>query len=88
MTLQEAVLSGKRFARGDGGEYHSTEDWLGSLDVDDIVATDYVLEPDATVTITKGEFRETWDNVAALSTSVKPSHASPLYAKLVAALFE
>lgn len=92
MTLQEALASGKRFTRpvlsGEVGYF--TADDIGDsvvLSTADVLATDYVTKDDS-VTLTLGEFTAAWDDVARTFSNVKSSGTSPLFAKLVASLFE
>ncbi len=91
MTLQEAINSGKKFTRPalvDSVGYFTADD-IG-LDVvlsgTDILATDYALEP-SSISLSLNDFRVAWDEVAAGTTTVKPSYSSPLFAKLASRLF-
>jgi len=83
-TLMEAIASGRKFKRaGSTGAYGIP----ATFGHGDVVATDYVLEP-AAITLSAADLATAWDEVADEFTNVKPSASSPLFAKLVAALFE
>lgn len=89
MTLQEAIDSGKSFARAtdaDLGEFFSAAEFLESgLTLADYTATDYVLEPEtAAVTIKESILIEAWN--ATKPGSVKVAGASDFYQRLKASL--
>lgn len=90
MTLQEAIQSGKKFSRDadlDVYGYRTAEDFLADVHVDDILATDYVLEPDPSTELTEAEFRSVWNEVRSSFTSVKSAEESPLFRALSDRLF-
>lgn len=91
MTLTEAIRSGRAFSRpalvGEIG-FFTSED-IGDavvLSGEDVVATDYALEP-AGKTLTHADLAAAWDSVRAEFSSVKASGQSALFAKLSARLF-
>lgn len=88
MTLSEAVASGKNFKRAGMDEYYSFSDFqdIVGFDADDVLATDYELEPEATASLTKAAFDAAWDAARAGTLSIKPAGQSEFYKKLVATL--
>jgi hypothetical protein len=88
MTLNEAVASGKKFKRPDMAEYYSFDEYQDEVgfEVDDVLATDYSLEPDVSVTLTKEAFDNAWNAARAGSLSIKPAGSSEFYKKLAATL--
>jgi hypothetical protein len=89
MTLQEAVLSGKTFRRtAVGGSYLSYEDFMEEygLEREDVLATDYELAPDVSMSFTEAAFAEAWNSARAGFGNIKPAGESAFYHKLLAAL--
>lgn len=91
MTLTEAIRSGRKFSRPnlmeDFGYFTSEE--IGDdvvLSADDIVATDYVLEP-AGKTVTTADLISAWNAARVGTTSVKSATESAFFAKMNAHLF-
>jgi hypothetical protein len=89
MTLTEAVASGKKFKRVSvGGGYLSYEEFQEEygLERDDVLATDYEVAPDVSVSISASAFMEAWNTARTGFTSVKPAGTSPFYHALWGAL--
>jgi len=88
MTLSEAVASGKNFKRSSMDEYYSFSGFqvICGFDADDVLATDYELEPEVSSSITKAVFDAAWDTARAGTLSIKPAGQSEFYKKLVATL--
>ena len=89
MTLQEAVLSGKAFRRtAVGGSFLSYEDFIEEygLEREDVLATDYEVAPDATLSFTEAQFATAWNIARGSFSSVKPAGQSPFYLALLAQL--
>lgn len=89
MTLQEALATGKKFRRaGFDGYYTFSEhqEELG-LEPEDIMATDWEVQPEPTSTLTEATLAQAWNNARAGSLAVKPAGESPFYKKLVQELF-
>jgi hypothetical protein len=90
MTLNEAITSGKAFTRPllrDVFGFFKAED-IGVdvvLSGQDIVATDYILEP-SEFTVSAEEFAQAWDESARLFNNVKLSNDSKLFAALLSKL--
>lgn len=92
MTLQEAIQSGKPFNRqayisSEFEGYSTARDFLIDVSVEDVLATDYVLEPDPSTELTEAEFRSVWNEVRSSFTSVKSAEESPLFRALSERLF-
>ena len=86
MTLNEALNTGKRFSRpalvSEFG-YFSIDD-IGVdvvLSASDVLATDYVVEPDLTFDL--DQLTNAWNTAARMFSSVKDAHESKLFAELV-----
>ena len=67
MTLQEALNSGRAFARAEEaalGEYSNAEDFLaGGISLEDYNATDYELEPETEIdSISEAVLIDAWNN--------------------------
>ena len=87
MTLQEALLSGKKFTRSvymDDG-FNEAEQFLSSLNKEDVLATDYVLEPDD-FTITEEDLVEAWEAARVGLNSVKSASESQLFKRMLSHL--
>lgn len=83
MTLTEALRSGRRFKHAGGSTFAIPP----TFTAEDVVATDYVLEPEAK-TITVAELASAWDSMSSNFTTVRASATSPLFAALVSELFD
>jgi hypothetical protein len=94
MTIQEAIQSGKKFTRQSilngndaGGDFYETaEQFLEQATTEDILATDYILQPD-NVSLNPDDFRAIWNSVRSSFTSVKSAEDSPLFQALSSRMF-
>jgi hypothetical protein len=92
MTLPEAIRSGKRFTRESlGTEVYYTYSEMAEevgIEAEDVLATDYVVEPDETITIPISKFAEAWESARAGTLKVKPAGQTDFYHRLVNKLKE
>lgn len=85
MTLAEAVASGKAFRRTSiGGDFYTFDEYTEEygMEKEDILATDYELAPDRSVTLTKADFDAAWNTARTGSLAIKPAGQSDFYKKL------
>jgi hypothetical protein len=86
VTLTEAVASGKKFKRTSvGGDFLTYEEYHEEYGFErqDILATDYELEPIVTLTLTEDQFAAAWNNARGTALRVKPAGETEFYKKLV-----
>ena len=90
MTLQEAIASGKSFARRDDattGNYYNASEYLeGGISIEDYNATDYELEPEVRVTVARSILEEAWNEAKGSRTSIDIASRSKLFQDLVSNL--
>ena len=90
MKLNEAIATGKKFARkadAEMGDYLSAEEYLGGgLGIEDYNATDFEVEPDVAGTLTVKMLATAWDAAKGSSSSIGKSDSSPFFSRLVAHL--
>lgn len=89
MTLQEAINSGKRFARSADasiGDYISAEDFLeNGISLEDYNANDYELEPEMSQALSVDILERAWNDTkpASVLTADRSEFYSRFKAKLV-----
>ena len=88
MNFTQAVASGKAFRRTSvGGDYLSLDEFTeAGLSSSDVLAGDYELEPDVTITVSKATFDAAWNAARSGMVSIKPAGTSEFYKKLSATL--
>jgi hypothetical protein len=84
MTIQEALQSGKPFKRPNWECYYTQ---LEHFSKEDVLATDYELQPDRSIELTETALKQAWNEVRTSFTSVKAAEDSPLFRALVHRLF-
>ena len=91
MTLQEAINTGKRFARSidaDTGDYVTAAEYLESgISLEDFNAADYEVEPDVTeVTLSRELLASVWNNAKGSSTSIATADRSEFFSRFLVQL--
>jgi hypothetical protein len=91
MNLNQAIASGKRFARSADasmGDYVTADEFLGNgLGIEDYNATDFELEPDApTATVALSTLVKAWNDAKGSSTHIATAESSGFFSRLVGRL--
>lgn len=93
MTLQEALATGKKFNRSSnttdiGDDFYSFKEFSDDFgfEREDVLATDWIVEPEASVKVTEALVATAWDRARAGSTSIKAAGSSEFYKKFLAQL--
>lgn len=82
MRLHEAIETGKKFKRIGQEDFVTSESFLEDIVEADILASDYEVMVDVSVTVTKTDFDAAWNASRAGSNSIKPAGQSEFYKKL------
>ena len=90
MTLQEAINSGRNFARRDDaseGTYYTAAEFLeGGITLEEFNAVDYELEPVIVASIPRNILEEAWNDAKGTRTSIDIASRSKLFTDLVTQL--
>lgn len=92
MTLQEAINTGKRFGRttdADEGSYYTAAEFLeGGITIEDYNATDYELEPEASVVLSEKVLMNAWNGSRPAGGTVAAAPDSSFYARFKSELIK
>ena len=90
MTLQEALATGKNLTRESVSttQFYPFEEFseLFGVEREDVLASDWIVEPEASLKVSEAIVASAWESARAGSLSIKPAGSSEFYKKFVSAL--
>lgn len=85
MTLQEALQSGKPFARSEDDDFCTTFEELGLLSVEDVMSTTWVVKDadDIDMVVSKAFLARMWDRAREGTTTIGAAETSPFFKRFI-----